>query len=139
MELNLVLDTNVLIASIPKKSPSRWLWNKFLSEEIEISITTEILLEYEEILNRFWGVDASATVLQILDSAVNVNFITRYFHWELIKADPDDNKFVDCAVASNANFIITKDRHFKELLEVDFPKIEVITPSELKNILDEIK
>ena len=40
------------------------------------------------------------------------SFLTPYYKFNLIKSDPDDNKFVDCAVIANAKFIVTEDRHF---------------------------
>lgn len=133
--MNLVLDTNVLVASVSRKSPTRWLWDSFLREEYIISVSTEILLEYEEIILRMMGPDVSSAILQIIDAAVNVNYITRYFHWELIKADPDDNKFVDCAISANADFIVTHDKHFQELIGGEFPEVRVISISELSEEL----
>ena len=53
-------------------------------------------------------------------------FITPYFHFNLITADPDDNKFVDCAVVANAKFIVTEDRHFESVKNCSFPKLEII-------------
>ena len=45
---------------------------------------------------------------------------------KLLKADEDDNKFVDCAIAGNAIFIVSEDKHFNELAMIPFPKVEVI-------------
>ena len=58
-------------------------------------------------------------------------FITPYYHFNLIKADPDDNKFVDCAVAGNAKFIVTEDRHYDILRRTDFPKVNIIKLDEM--------
>jgi len=41
-------------------------------------------------------------------------------------ADPDDNKFVDCAVAGNAKYIVTEDSHYDVLKGLDFPKVDII-------------
>ena len=49
--------------------------------------------------------------------------------------NPDDNKFIDCAVSANANFIVTHDKHFNVLSDVDFPKVEVIDIQKFKDIL----
>ncbi len=38
----------------------------------------------------------------------------------------DDNKFVDCAVAANASFIVSHDKDFNILKEIDFPKAIII-------------
>ena len=54
------------------------------------------------------------------------HFITPYFHFNLIAADPDDDKFVDCAVAGNAKFIVTEDSHYDVLRNIDFPKVDII-------------
>jgi len=45
----------------------------------------------------------------------------------LIIVDKDDNKFVDLAIASDADYIVTNDSHFNSLKEVSFPKVKVIT------------
>ena len=44
----------------------------------------------------------------------------------LIKEDEDDNKFVDYAIAANAKYIVSNDRHFRMLKDVEFPKVDVI-------------
>ena len=38
----------------------------------------------------------------------------------------DDNKFVDCAVAADAEFIVSNDKHFKVLEDIDWPKVTVL-------------
>ncbi len=53
----------------------------------------------------------------------------------IITADPDDNKFVDCAVIAGATYIVSNDRHFDELKRYDFPKVDVRKLSEFLNIV----
>lgn len=53
------------------------------------------------------------------------------FYFNLIKVDPDDNKFVDCAIAGNAKFIVTEDRHYDILQQIDFPKVNIIRLDEM--------
>lgn len=48
------------------------------------------------------------------------------YAFHLIKADEDDNKFVDCAIVANAKYIVSNDRHFDVLREIPFPKVDVI-------------
>ncbi len=67
----------------------------------------------------------------------NTQKIEPYFYLELIKSDYDDNKFVDCAFASNAHYIVTNDRHFRILSKIDFPKISVITAEDFHELLKE--
>lgn len=59
-----------------------------------------------------------------------------YFNWGLVKADADDNKFVDCAIAANADYIVTNDRHFDVVKEIDFPVINVVNIHEFQALLD---
>jgi predicted nucleic acid-binding protein len=52
-----------------------------------------------------------------------------------ITNDPDDNKFVDCAIASNADYIVSQDSHFDILKFIDFPKVNVIRLEEFMKTL----
>nr|MCU0340582.1 nucleotide-binding protein [Spirosomataceae bacterium] len=64
--------------------------------------------------------------------------ITRFYRWNLIKSDPDDNPFVDVAIASGAYAVVTFDRHFKVLKSIPFPKVQVITLDEFMAVLSNI-
>ena len=48
------------------------------------------------------------------------------FFYHMITADPDDNKFVDCAICGNAELLVTNDAHFDILRTIEFPKVEII-------------
>ena len=52
--------------------------------------------------------------------------ITPYYNFNLIEADKDDNKFVDCAIAAQAKCIVTNDHHYDVLKTIPFPKVEVV-------------
>ncbi len=69
-----------------------------------------------------------------LKNAVKISPTYRFL---LIKADPDDDKFVDCAVTGNADFIVTHDGHFNVLKTIEFPVVEIVTIAEFKEILTE--
>lgn len=75
---------------------------------------------------------ASRVVSAILSNEYT-SLITPYFHFNLIKADPDDNKFVDCAICGNAKFIVTEDRHFDVMREISFPRVDFCTLDEIMN------
>jgi predicted nucleic acid-binding protein len=53
----------------------------------------------------------------------------------LVVADPDDDKFSDCAIAAGADFSVTNDQHFDVLKQTPFPKLRVITAEEFLEIL----
>jgi putative PIN family toxin of toxin-antitoxin system len=130
-----VLDTNVLLVSISSRSESHWIFQKLLQEEFEVVISNEIIYEYEEIISEKYSVEVAKNVIRALLLLPNVIKSDIYYKWSLIKTDEDDNKFVDCAVTSNAHFIVTNDKHFKPLKEIDFPSVKVINISEFKEIL----
>ncbi|MEM6348739.1 MAG: putative toxin-antitoxin system toxin component, PIN family [Bacteroidota bacterium] len=90
--MNVVLDTNVWVAAISSRSKYRPIFDAFIDERFQLCVTTDILMEYEEILAQFFGQNLAKTVLQLIETAPNVYFITRYYKWRLIKADADDNK-----------------------------------------------
>lgn len=58
-----------------------------------------------------------------------------YFNWQLISQDPDDNKFVDCYVAANADYLVTNDRHYRGLRQVGFPPIACVTIEEFRGLV----
>ncbi len=134
--MKLVLDTNVLLVSISPRSELHWVFQSFISEKFTLCVTTDVLIEYEEIIGKHMGHQVADTILQIIENAANVELVTKYFKWNLIVEDPDDNKFVDCAIAGNAKFIITHDRHFNIKKKIEFPKVEVINVHQLKKELN---
>ena len=66
----------------------------------------------------------------------NVEFIDPHFHVYAIFADPDDNKFVDCAFAADATYIVSDDKHFDILANISFPQILVLKLKEFLNRLN---
>ena len=127
----LVLDTNALLRSLPKTSRHHDLWKSLFDGRNQLCVSNEILTEYEEILTqRIPPILAQEIINQILRNPFTV-LITKYYHFNLITSDPDDNKFVDCAVCAEAKFIVTEDRHFQILKEIDFPKVDIITLDEI--------
>lgn len=134
--LRIVLDTNVLVASISQKSPYHWVWLYFVEGKYELCVSTEILNEYAEIIERYFSVrDAENTLNQILLSP-NVIQIIRYYEWNAISQDPDDHKFFDCAVAANAHYLVSEDNHFNVLKKIPFPSIIRLKTAEFKQIMD---
>ena len=122
----LVLDTNSLIQCISRRSKYHELWLSLLDGRNQLCVTTDILQEYAEILERKTNATFAELALDVIANNPYTHFITPYFHFNLIAADPDDDKFVDCAVAGNAKFIVTEDSHYDVLRNIDFPKVDII-------------
>jgi len=131
----IVLDTNVLLVSISKKSKLHWIFQNLLEEKYILCVTTDILAEYAEIIEQRMGKLASESALAVLENLNNIEFITTYYRFNLLR-DTDDNKFVDCAIASNADYIISHDKDFNILKQILFPKVNLANTIEFKEILD---
>ncbi len=124
-----------MLVSIPKNSPYRPIFDKFLDGEYDLLVSTEILNEYVEKLEEKANQFVANNISEVLINAKNVVFVNIYFNWNLISEDPDDNKFIDCAVAGDATFIVTNDKHFNILKNTGFPKLEVLKIEEFLEFL----
>ena len=113
--MRIVLDTNCLLVSVQEYSDYFWLWQAFREKKFTLCYTNEILNEYQEVLSHYYSDAMAKYVIDAILNAVHAEPITVYYKWELITADLDDNKFVDCAVSANATCIVTNDRHFNVL------------------------
>ena len=89
-------------------------------------VSNDIIAEYREIIAQKTSEIVAENVIRMLAECDFVEFIDPHYHLELIQADPDDNKFVDCAFAANATYIVSNDKHFDALKAYDFPKIQVL-------------
>lgn len=70
--------------------------------------------------------DIAMKTIHLIVGNMNTMFFTPYYHFDLIVSDPDDNKFVDCAVAANAKFLVTEDKHFNIVKQCKFPHVDII-------------
>lgn len=134
--MRIVLDTNCFLAVLPKKSKYRPIFDSYLKGNLEISFSTEILNEYSEIFTEKTNIEISNNIIELILKNQNSVFAEIYFKWGLIKEDFDDNKFVDTAISSNADFIVTEDKHFNILKTIDFPKVEIHNLDSFLNFLN---
>ena len=125
--MKIVLDTNVLLISLPTKSKYRPIFDYLINGEFELVISNEIISEYVEIIEQKTNEIIANNVIELLLSLENVLKVEVYFKWGLIKNDYDDNKFVDCAISSEAKYIVTNDKHFNILKDIQFPKVNIIS------------
>ncbi|MEA5259342.1 putative toxin-antitoxin system toxin component, PIN family [Arcicella aquatica] len=134
--MRILIDTNILLAIVPKRSSERWLYEKLRNAEITLIISNEIIKEYEEKLAWFYSEYFAEIVLEELLNLPFTEQIEAFYKWQLIEEDPDDNKFVDIAIASNADYIITNDKHFRVLENTPFPKVRVLSLQEFKTLIE---
>ena len=114
-----VIDTNCLLASIPPQSSHYWLYHSFKEQRFQWLISNEIMAEYEEQFAARYSKKTANLVLSMLSVSPNVSFYEPFYKWNLVKDDPDDNKFADLFIAGNANYLVTNDKHFNVLKTID--------------------
>jgi putative PIN family toxin of toxin-antitoxin system len=136
--MKIVLDSNVLLVSLPRKSMFRPIFDAICSERITLVVSNEIMIEYEEVLCRYTTKTIATNVLEFLLVKSNVEKIEPFYKWNLITSDVDDNKFVDVAIAANAEYIVTNDHHFNVLGNTKFPYIQHIKAEDFLKILNTI-
>ncbi len=128
--MRVVIDTNVLLISISTRSEYRPIFDALLDGKFELAISNEILSEYVEVLERKTNAIVASNIAELLLNTENVIRTEVFFQWELITEDEDDNKFIDCAIAANAKYLVSNDKHFRVLKGIEFPKVEVIRVEE---------
>lgn len=132
--MRVVLDTNVIIsASLWEDSVAQKLVIKFVNSGFSIFTSPEILEEYQRVLYRDFG-------LSIEDISWVLNHILPIFRIiktteriDVVKADPSDNKIIECALAASVAYIITYDRHLLDIKE--FRGIRIMEPEEALRLL----
>ena len=130
-----VLDTNCLLASLSRLGSSYPVWKGFQEGKFTLCVTTEILVEYEEIIAQKTTPSIARRVVELILKSKNVLRVDTYFHWHLITDDPDDNKFVDCTFAAGATYIVSDDSHFNILRGITFPQLLVLRLKEFLETL----
>lgn len=123
---NIVLDTNCLLMSLNKRSPYFKIWEDFKAGKYTLCFSTEILMEYEEIIAKKTSPEIASNIITAILTRANTRKLDVTFKFQLIESDLDDNKFVDCAIRANAKYIVTQDHHYDVLKSIDFPKVNVI-------------
>lgn len=122
----IVLDTNCLISSLSRRGQYYPVWKGLQMGEYVLCVSTDILEEYAEIITQKMSLQVATNVIHLLLESDFVELVNPYFSLHLISADHDDDKFVDCAFAANATYIVSDDKHYDVLKEIEFPKILVL-------------
>ncbi|MBS3060525.1 MAG: putative toxin-antitoxin system toxin component, PIN family [DPANN group archaeon] len=127
--LRVVLDTNVLISAIlwDGSVAQKMLYN-FIERDVEIFSSVAALQEFQNVLKRDFDYNADAVeqITEILFTFIKL--IEPNEKLEVVKDDPDDNKILECAIASSSDYIISYDKH---LTSIDtFRGIKIIRPND---------
>lgn len=125
-----VIDTNCLLQIISRNSPYRPIWDAFLVGKFDLCVSNDILEEYQEILEQQITPTVAENLVLLILNKQNVKLVDPHFRMGVITADPDDNKFVDCAFAANADYLVSEDSHFNILCNMPFPHLNLVTLDE---------
>ena len=137
MKPKVVLDTNIVVsAAICEDGNPAKVFEMLLLEEITNHTTEQIIDEIKKVMAR-------PKITKRL-SMVEVGFIVSNFERfsqkiktkeviNEVKDDPDDNKFIECAVAASADYIITGDEHLLKIKE--FRGIRIVSCTEFLEIV----
>jgi uncharacterized protein len=125
--MKIVLDTNCLILIISKTGSFYSVFEEIKLGNIQLIVTTEIINEYEEILEKIYSKDVAEFIVKaILNHSKTIKISNIYYNWNLITTDQDDNKFVDAYVAGGGERLVTNDKHFDNLKSIEFPSVSTI-------------
>jgi putative PIN family toxin of toxin-antitoxin system len=136
--LKAVFDTNVLISALIKEGiPNQILL--YAGEKYQLCICQEIIDEFREVIKRpkiqklaYLTMDKITNFLSDIQNIAHiVNDIPSI---DIIKADPDDNTILACALKAQADYIISGDRHLKQL--GFYKDIQIVSPVAFSNILN---
>ena len=127
------LDTGVFLQIFGRKQPFHPILRALLDGRLILAVSTEILFEYQEVTTRLSGAERWRDMAALLDLLAqlhgNIRHVESKFHFNVISIDPDDNKFCDCAIAAEANFVVAEDNHFNVLKSAGY-KPKPIKPEE---------
>jgi len=127
--MKVVIDTNVFVSSFFGGNPRKIidLWKK---GNITLCLSKDVLDEYIEVLQRIGLKDENEIeeLLSLFAKGINILFTTKTPHIRVVKDDPDDDKFIECAVALKAEVIITGDKAIEAL--GDYMGIKILTPQQ---------
>ena len=132
---NIVLDTNCLIMAVSANGEYYKIWQDYLDGNYNLCISNDILEEYVEVMGRNIRPDFAEMICYVIMNSSNTILVDPTYSFNMIAADVDDNKFVDCAIVANAKFIVSNDKHFNVLKDIPFPHVEVLNIDEFMSEL----
>ncbi len=136
--MRVVIDTNIFISSFFGGNP-RKIIDLWKNEKITLCLSNAIFDEYIDVLHRIGMKDEDELeeLLSLFSRGFSILFTTKTPKIKIIKDDPDDDKFIECAVALKANAIITGDREILAIKE--YMGIKILTPRQFLEIHNKIK
>jgi uncharacterized protein len=130
--VKIVLDTNVFVSGIFFNGPPYQILKAWNEGKIQLVVSLEILDEYRRVGEILAEEHPEINIQPILDYVYqNADTCDTPPRYESICEDPDDDKFLACALESGSKVIVSDDKH---LLKVSgYREIEVLNPRDFLN------
>lgn len=144
MPLTVVLDTNIIVrAQISSTSWSARIFDAFLDGRFQLAVSESILQEVARTLRKpgvrfYTGLfDEEVDELTVLIRELAI-LTTDLYEVQAVKDDPDDNKFLACAIEAGASYVVSVDEahllSLKAFRLLDY-RVEIIEPERLVEVL----
>jgi len=134
--VKVVIDTNVFVSSFfggkPKKIIDLWKTGK-----LTLCLSDSILEEYIQVLRRLGLKDEAELeeLLALFAKGIHIHFTKKTPDLNLIEEDSEDDKFIECAVALKARYIITGDKALESFGQ--YMRIKILSPQKFLEIFKE--
>jgi uncharacterized protein len=126
--LRVVLDTNVLISALAFQGETKRIWDLAEGNQFQLFISRFILSELGRNLLRL-GLTAAQTTLLVEDVQNVATVVEPTGRISAIRRDDTDNRILECAIAANAQVLVTGNlKHIRPL--ASYQGIEILTPRE---------
>jgi len=130
--MRIVIDTNVFISGIFFSGPPALILKAWTNKDFQVALSQEILAEYQRVAQELSSNFPSVDILPIIEMiAIHGDFVDTNGIDVTVCEDPDDNKFLECAIASNSTVIVSGDKHLLRL--TGYKRINVFNP---RNFVD---
>ncbi len=133
MTHRIVIDTNIYISAIFWGGKPRQVVDFGRSEQVLIFTSLEIQAGIDRKLRTKFGLSDEETAQILLDFSSFTDLITTHEKISIIDDDPDDNKFIECAVSSKSHFIVTGDKHLLNLKR--YQDIDILKAADFLSII----
>lgn len=121
-KVRVVIDTNVVISNLWLGKPRKVL-NLWRDKKIEWVVSEEIIKEYLNVLGRFISENELNEWIDIFTDSTLVIILKPKCHLNIIEEDPDDNKFINCAIEGKVKYIVSGDKHLLKIKNIENIKI----------------
>ena len=128
--MKVILDTNIFISGIFWKGSSYNILNFWKEGRLTLATSLKCVSEIVKVLKDFKIKLSDESIKEWVEFIIqNSEIVEPKEKVDVVKDDPDDNKVIECALASGSEYILTYDNHLLKLNE--FRGIKIIKPEEL--------